>query len=235
MEITILKQLKHKNLVKFIELYLVGNELSIIMEYVEGGVLSAIATEMVIQDGQIAAICNEILQGLECLHSHDIIHRDIKSDNVILGMDGSVKLIDFGICANSKGEEEQRTTQIGSPYWMAPEVLNRKNYGKKVDIWSLGIVAWEMKDGEPPYIKSAPMRAMFLIASNGRPDFPNWKTFSSQFKDFINAALQFDPDDRPAAEQLLGFPFLENKDDLGTIAPLIEVAMKQLNKRIFSK
>ncbi|NWW74936.1 PAK3 kinase, partial [Climacteris rufus] len=130
--------------------YLVDEDLWLVMEYVDGGTLTSVLIQVFMEEGLIAAISKECLKALNFLHSRNVIHRDVKSDNILLGMDGSVKLSDFGLCAQLTPERRRRCTVLGSPYWVAPEMVRMEEYDTQVDIWALGIVAIEMMEGEPP-------------------------------------------------------------------------------------
>ncbi|KAF2977394.1 hypothetical protein EK904_006492 [Melospiza melodia maxima] len=225
-EIQIMKENRHPNIVNYIDSYLVNEDLWLVMEYVDGGTLTSVLVRVLMEEGMIAAISKECLKALDFLHSKNVIHRDVKSDNILLGMDGSVKLTDFGLCAQLSPERSTRCTMLGSPYWVAPEIVKRKEYDTQVDIWALGIVAIEMLEGEPPYFKESPIQAQRLIARNRYPPLRMPSKMSILFHAFLHSCLDTNPSIRWTARELLQHPFLRTAVSLSVLPDLICIARK---------
>lgn len=164
----------------------------------------------------ISYICREILRGLAHLHANKVIHRDIKGQNVLLTDNAEVKLVDFGVSAQLDRTVGRRNTFIGTPYWMAPEVIAcdenpEATYDSRSDLWSLGISALEMGEGQPPLCDMHPMRALFLIPRNPPPRLRNPKKWSKKFHSFIETVLVKDYHQRPYTEQLLRHPYIRDQ------------------------
>lgn len=225
-EILVMKDSQHDNIVNFLDSYLRGNnDLLVIMEYMEGGSLTEVIenNECKLNEKQIATICNETLKGLQFLHKKHIIHRDIKSDNVLLSATGNVKITDFGFCAKLTDQRSKRATMVGTPYWMAPEVVKQKEYDEKVDVWSLGIMTIEMIEGEPPYLNEEPLKALYLIATNGTPKLKKPELLSNSIKKFLSICLCVDVNFRATTDELLQHSFIQYKSGSVTeLAPLLE-------------
>ena len=223
-EIIVMKDSKHPNIVNFLDSFLqeASNELWVVMEFMEGGALTDIIdNNPVISEDQISTICFETCKGLAHLHSQDIIHRDIKSDNVLLDRMGNVKITDFGFCAKLTESKSKRATMVGTPYWMAPEVVKQKEYGPKVDIWSLGIMAIEMIESEPPYLNEEPLKALFLIATNGTPRLKAPNKLSKELKSFLSVCLCVDVRSRASADELLKNEFFKERCSLASLSELL--------------
>lgn len=224
LEIETMKKYTHDNVIEFKNAFFFSSELWVSMEFMDGGNLADVVMNCVLSNNQIGFICKKVLNGIDFLHKNGIIHRDIKSDNILINNQGEVKISDFGFCALIREDQGKRNTMVGTPYWMAPEVVNRQNYDQKIDIWSLGIMIIEMVDGEPPYMNETPLRALYLIAKNGTPDLKTEDGLCELGKDFMYKCLIYNPQERPSAEKLLSHPFItETEGDGSVIIPLVKL------------
>jgi len=220
-EVVIMRDYHHPNIVEMYDSFLVGDELWVVMEYLEGGALTDIVTHARMDEEQIATVCLQCLQALAFLHSQGVIHRDIKSDSILLAADGRVKLSDFGFCAQVSQELPKRKSLVGTPYWMSPEVISRLPYGPEVDIWSLGIMVIEMVDGEPPFFNEPPLQAMRRIRDMPPPKLRNATKVSARLQGFLDRMLVRDPAQRATAFELLHHPFLRQAGPPALLVPLM--------------
>ncbi|XP_075286328.1 mitogen-activated protein kinase kinase kinase 19 isoform X2 [Opisthocomus hoazin] len=217
-EVDLLKTLKHVNIVTYLGTCLEDNILSIFMEFVPGGSISSIINRFgPLPEVVLCKYTKQILQGVAYLHENCVVHRDIKGNNVMLMPNGVVKLIDFG-CARrlawvslSGTHSEMLKSVHGTPYWMAPEVINESGYGRKSDIWSIGCTVFEMATGKPPLASMDRIAAMFYIGAHRglMPSLPD--RFSGTAVDFVHACLTRDQHERPSALQLLDHPFVKGR------------------------
>lgn len=224
-EIEIMKDSTHPNIVGYIESFIVDdNQLWVVMEYMDGGCLTDILEQfetVKLNEEQIAFICLETLKALQYIHARHRIHRDVKSDNVLLNTKGEVKIADFGYAAQLTQQQQKRNTVVGTPYWMAPELIRGHDYGTRVDIWSLGIMLMELAEGEPPYMEYQPLRALFLITTKGIPPLKDLDKWSPQFRDFYNQCLEKEVEKRPEATELLSHAFLAKATPPAGLAPAV--------------
>ncbi|NXI56036.1 M3K19 kinase, partial [Chloroceryle aenea] len=217
-EVDLLKTLKHVNIVTYLGTCLEDNILSIFMEFVPGGSISSIINRFgPLPEIVLCKYTKQILHGVAYLHDNCVVHRDIKGNNVMLMPNGVVKLIDFG-CARrlawvslSGTQSEMLKSVHGTPYWMAPEVINESGYGRKSDIWSVGCTVFEMATGKPPLASMDRIAAMFYIGAHGglMPSLPD--RFSGAAVDFVHVCLTRDQHERPSAVQLLDHPFVKGR------------------------
>lgn len=209
-EISMLQTCNCPHLIRYHGSCAAGSTLWIIMELLNGSLQEVMReTESTIDEATIAWIMKDLLQALVYIHTERMIHRDIKAANVLIASDGTIRLADFGVSVKLTSSIDKRQTFVGSPYWMAPEVISQAQYDFKADIWSLGITAIELALGRPPFHEKHPMQAVMLIPKRPPPTLPPDKNFGKKFQSFIESCCVMDPLARPSAPELLKHPFIK--------------------------
>uniref|UniRef100_A0A669D7R9 non-specific serine/threonine protein kinase n=1 Tax=Oreochromis niloticus TaxID=8128 RepID=A0A669D7R9_ORENI len=238
-EIDILASCDHQNIVKLLDAFYYESKLWILIEFCAGGAVDAVMLELErpLTEPQIRVVCRQTLQALVYLHENKIIHRDLKAGNILLTLDGDVKLADFGVSAKNTKTLQRRDSFIGTPYWMAPEVVmcetsKDRPYDYKADIWSLGVTLIEMAQVEPPNHEMNPMRVLLKIAKSDPPTLMQPSRWSPDFSDFLKRCLDKNIDNRWSAMQLLQHSFVSSVTDSRPLRELIAEAKAEVTEEI---
>jgi len=188
----------------------------IMMEYIDGGSVLDKMKSAPLDEKQCAVVCREVLSGLKFLAGEGKIHRDIKAANILVTTAGQVKLADFGATGELTATKAQCNTFVGSPYWMAPEILTSNKYDGKADIWSLGITCIEMATGKVPNHNLIPLKVISQIPLRPPPKLPD--NFSPEFREFVAKCLTKNPLERPTIQELMRMPFITNSSGIRTVS-----------------
>ena len=229
LEIDLLKNLDHPNIVKYHGSVQSSEALNIILEYCENGSLHSISKNFgKFPENLVALYMSQVLHGLLYLHEQGVIHRDIKGANILTTKQGLVKLADFGVATRTTTLNE--SSVVGTPYWMAPEVIELSGATTASDIWSLGCTVIELLDGKPPYHKLQPMHALFRIVNDDHPPIPEGS--SPVVRDFLMQCFQKDHNLRVSARKLLKHPWIVNARKTDAVAPKKATEYEQAVKSV---
>ncbi|XP_030298463.1 STE20-like serine/threonine-protein kinase isoform X2 [Sparus aurata] len=238
-EIDILASCDHHHIVKLLDAFYFEGKLWILIEFCAGGAVDAIMLELErpLTEPQIRVVCRQTLEALIYLHENKVIHRDLKAGNILLSLDGEVKLADFGVSAKNTKTLQRRDSFIGTPYWMAPEVVmcetsKDRPYDYKADIWSLGVTLIELAQIEPPNHEMNPMRVLLKIAKSEPPTLMHPSRWSPEFNDFLRKSLDKNVDNRWGPVQLLQHPFVASVTDSRPLRELIAEAKAEVTEEI---
>uniref|UniRef100_UPI003AABE6B2 STE20-like serine/threonine-protein kinase isoform X3 n=1 Tax=Centroberyx gerrardi TaxID=166262 RepID=UPI003AABE6B2 len=238
-EIDILASCDHHYIVKLLDAFYFEGKLWILIEFCAGGAVDAIMLELErpLTEPQIRVVCKQTLEALAYLHENKVIHRDLKAGNILLSLDGDVKLADFGVSAKNTKTLQRRDSFIGTPYWMAPEVVmcetsKDRPYDFKADIWSLGVTLIELAQIEPPNHEMNPMRVLLKIAKSEPPTLMHPSRWSPEFNDFLRKALDKNVDNRWGTLQLLQHPFVSRVANSKPLRELIAEAKAEVTEEI---
>ncbi|XP_065815364.1 STE20-like serine/threonine-protein kinase isoform X1 [Labrus bergylta] len=238
-EIDILASCDHPHIVKLLDAFYFEGKLWILIEFCAGGAVDAIMLELErpLTEPQIRVVCRQTLEALCYLHENKVIHRDLKAGNILLSLDGEVKLADFGVSAKNTKTLQRRDSFIGTPYWMAPEVVmcetsKDRPYDYKADIWSLGVTLIELAQVEPPNHEMNPMRVLLKIAKSEPPTLMHPSRWSPEFSDFLRKSLDKNVDHRWSPVQLLQHPFVTSVTDCKPLRELIAEAKAEVTEEL---
>lgn len=251
-EIHFLRLLRGKpNIVNYYATFRKEEEVWVVMEFMEGGTLLQASARHALNEGHLAYLAREILKGIHTMHTQRLAHRDLKPQNVMIDIDGAVKLIDFGLCVDLRKNPNPRS-MVGSAYWMAPEMILRQTYGTPVDMWAFGVIMFEILLGKPITQHYHPLKAMFVNATQGGPLLSDARaanlkhvnskvdkeddgdmfgnlvevskaTWSEHVYDFVSRCLVVDPSQRATASELLQHPFLKAASDQREMRRILKV------------
>ncbi|CAI4229376.1 unnamed protein product [Auanema sp. JU1783] len=238
-EIEILTACHHPNVVELYAAYFIENKLHMMLEFCAGGAVDGIMIELEkpLTEPQIRCIAKSVNNALIFLHDNLVIHRDLKAGNILITHDAVIKLADFGVSAKLKHENEKRDTFIGTPYWMAPEVMmcetfKDQPYSTVSDIWSFGITLIEMAQMEPPHSNLSPMRVLIKVQKSEPPTLEKADSFSADFSDFLTKCLKKNPNERLDAKALQSHPFLQKVQDMKPIQNLLAEVNAEVQEEI---
>lgn len=235
-EINVMSQYSHPNLISSYISFIDRSELCIVMPLIDAGSLLDVLNNSfkngIEDEAVIATVLKSVLQGLDYLHRNGEMHRDIKAGNMFADSAGNIFLGDFGVSANLK-KGEKRKTFVGSPCWMAPEVIEQhRGYDFSADIWSIGITAIELAEGEAPNMGMPAMKIVISIINNDPPTLRHPKRFSKEFSNFIELWLKKNPERRPSADELLNHKFFNKAEDEDYLVDNFLCGVKDLKDRI---
>jgi len=204
--------------------YLRKGELWLVMEYCDGGSIKDImySVKSTLNENQISVICRHALRGLNYMHKNKMIHCGVRARNILACSQGKVKLAGMGVWMRLPASHAQRIVKSNNSYWMSPEQIREDAYTKKSDIWSLGVAAIEMAEGEPPYRNINPISAMSIIQSKPASGLTDPDLWSPEFNSFVTMCLQKDPKHRPTTSELLAHPFVLKSKGREVLADLVK-------------
>ncbi|XP_064173231.1 STE20-like serine/threonine-protein kinase isoform X2 [Anguilla rostrata] len=238
-EIEILASCDHPNIVKLLDAFYYESKLWILIEFCGGGAVDAVMLELErpLTEPQIRVVCKQTLDALAYLHENKVIHRDLKAGNILFTLEGDIKLADFGVSAKNTKTLQRRDSFIGTPYWMAPEVVmcetsKDRPYDHKADIWSLGVTLIELAQIEPPNHEMNPMRVLLKIAKSEPPTLMQPSRWSPEFSDFLRKCLDKNVDNRWSTAQLLQHPFVSSVTNSRPVRELIAEAKAEVTEEI---